>query len=807
MGYTTLCIFLGVTTLALSFFTISLFLSILALNIVFILWLFFSTVSTWVALLLFLLFQGLTLPLTVPQLRRRLVSNRLLKLAKTIMPKVSTTEQQALDAGTLWWDAELWSGSPAWKKILNYNTVALTAEEKAFLDGPVEELCTMLNDWEISHDLLDLPPEVWQFLKEQGFFGIIIPKTYGGLEFSATAHSAIVTKVASRSITAAVTIMVPNSLGPAELLRHYGTADQKEYYLPRLASGEEIPCFGLTGPEAGSDASSIPDHGIVCNGKYEGEETIGIRLNWHKRYITLGPIATLIGLAFKLYDPDHLLGDESDLGITFAIIPSTLPGIESSSRHFPLNCPFQNGPNSGKDVFITMDMIIGGEAGAGRGWSMLMEALAAGRGISLPALSTGGAKLIARTAGAYAAIRKQFNLPIGKFEGVEEALTRIAGLTYIMDSARTLTVSAIDNGERPAVVTGIVKYHLTEMMRQAINDGMDIQGGAGICLGPSNILGRVYQAAPIGITVEGANILTRSFIIFNQSLLRCHPFIYKEIEAIQTENQDQFDRAFFSHLGFLFSNLSRTFIFGLTGTWWFQVPGNKTVKKYLQNLSRMSSCFALVADLTTMLLGPTLKRKEKLTGRLSDGLGNLFLATTVIKHYHDQGTHPDDLPLVEWACQTCLFNIQESLLHVLDNLPSSPLALFLRIIIFPFGRPFKQPNDQLGKAVAKIILQHSPARERLTTGIFIPTNPAEPLARLESCLRQTHDTEKLAQRLRTAVKDGRIKRRQLKEQLAEALQNEIINMDEADAIRAMQELHDKVIAVDDFSTLSQKEHP
>ena len=749
--------------------------------------------------------------INVPSLRRMLVSRFIFQQAKQIMPRISTTEQEALDAGTLWWDQEIWSGDPDWGKLLTYPETKLTTEEQAFLDGPVEELCSMLNDWKITHQDLDLPPQVWQFLKTNRFFGIIIPKEYGGLGFSATAHSEIIVKLSTRSIPAAVTVMVPNSLGPAELLMHYGTEEQRAHYLPRLATGEEIPCFGLTGPEAGSDASSTPDRGIICTGEYLGEEVTGIRLNWHKRYITLGPVATLIGLAFQLSDPDRILGDQNELGITFALIPRSTPGIEIGSRHFPLNCPFQNGPNKGHDVFIPLDMVIGGRAGLGKGWSMLMEALAAGRGISLPALSTGGGKLASRAIGAYAMARRQFNLPIARFEGVEEALTRIAGNTYIMDSVRLLTVHGIDNGERPAVITAIAKYHLTELMRSVVNDAMDIQGGAGICLGPRNILGRMYQAAPIGITVEGANILTRSFIIFNQSLLRCHPYLRKEIEGISQENLVQFDDALFKHIGFLLSNFSRSLVHGLTGGLLIRpAHGSAVVKGYLRHITRLSTAFALLGDLSMLVLGADLKRKEKLTARLSDTLGHLVLTMAVIKHFTNQHEPEQDRPLLHWACRKNLYLAQESLWSFLQNFPVTALAAVLRLTLFPFGRWLRYPDDRLGHQVAALITAPTEARDRLTRGVFVPDGSddresTETLAHLDRYLLLMVRCDQAEKKMQVALKQGVIARADKLGLIDEAEQQGLISAQEASELRDLEHLHQQIITVDDFSHLSGKE--
>ena len=802
MGFLALIILVFVLVFFLSAFRFSLKSSSIVFLGALLGWTMLISPPTWLFILLLAGTIALTVVLNHPPFRQRFLTQSLFAQAQAIMPRVSQTEQEALDAGKVWWDAEIWSGAPDWQTILAYPQASLTPEEQTFIDGPVETLCHMIDDWQITHTLLDLPPEVWQYLKDNTFFGIIIPQEYGGLGFSTTAHSAIISKIASRSIPAAVTVMVPNSIGPAELLFHYGTQKQKEYYLPRLATGKEIPCFGLTGPTAGSDASATPDSGIICKGEYLGQETLGIRLNWHKRYITLGPVATLIGLAFKLYDPDRLLGDEEDLGITFALIPRDTPGIGVGNRHFPLNCPFQNGPNTGKDVFIPLDMVIGGRDGVGNGWSMLMEALAAGRGVSLPALSTGGAKLASRAIGAYAAARKQFNLPLHRFEGVEEALTRIGGNTYIMDSARAITVHGIDNGERPAVVTAIVKYHLTELMRTVINDAMDVQGGAGICLGPKNLLGRIYQSAPIGITVEGANILTRTFIIFNQSLLRCHPFIQLEIKAIKTGSLKQFDQALFSHLGFLLSNFSRTLFMGLGGSALLPKQGDKVTGQYIRQVTRLSAAFALVGDISMLILGADLKRKEKLTGRLSDVISNLFLTMAVIKHYHDTGTPAQDRPLVEWSCQKCLYAAQESLLSLLANFPIKAVGHFLRLTVFPLGRPYSQPDDQLGRKVAAILISDSPARDRLTEGVFLPDKEEEPLTLLDAYLTISAQAQSGEAALQDAVKANMLTATTAEERIHEAAQKNILSPSQTELLLSLEQYRNQIIAVDDFPTLS-----
>jgi acyl-CoA dehydrogenase len=739
--------------------------------------------------------------LNLPPLRRTVLARPLLGLFKKMLPPLSDTEREALEAGTVGWDGELFSGHPDWHELLAHPAPPLTATEQAFLNGPVEELCRMLDDWRIVELDRDLPPEVWQFLKEKRFFGMIIPPEYGGLGFSVMAHSQVIMKIASRSVTAAVTAMVPNSLGPAELLLHYGTPAQKNHYLPRLARGEEIPCFALTGPEAGSDAAAIPDRGIVCRGIHEGREIVGIRLNWEKRYITLGPVATLIGLAFKLSDPEKLLGDREEIGITLALIPANTPGISIGTRHMPLGIPFQNGPNWGRDVFIPLDWIIGGPDLAGYGWRMLMECLGVGRSISLPALSTGGAKLACRAAGAYARVRRQFKLPIGQLEGVEEPLARMAGMTYLMEAARVMTCAAVDRGEKPSVLSAIVKESLTEGMRQVVNDAMDVQGGSAISLGPRNLLGRIYQSIPIGITVEGANILTRSMIIFGQGAVRCHPYVLREIKAVANPDPASglidFDRAFFGHVGFTISTAARTLWLGLTGGRLLRTPGGPC-RRLLQTTSRLSAAFVLAADTAMIIIGSGLKRKEKLSGRLADILANLYLVSSVIKQFEDRGRPAEELPLLEWACADSFRKIAGAFEGLLANFPNRPAALLLRLMAFPLGIPAFGPRDRLGHRVAKILLEPSGVRDRLTAGIYIPSDLNEPLGRLDDALAKVIAAEPVEKKLRDAVKANRIAAGSDDRMLQAALQAGIVTVQEADIVTASQASRREVIRVDDF---------
>lgn len=726
-------------------------------------------------------------------------------LFKRITPPMSDTEKEAIDAGTVWWDGELFSGKPNWKKIRGSKPGYLSEEEQAFIDGPVNTLCSMLNDWELNHKDYDLPKEVWQYIKDEGFLSLIIPKKYDGKDFSALAHSEIVMKVSTRSVAAAVTVMVPNSLGPGKLILEYGTDEQKKYYLPRLAKGQEIPCFALTSPDAGSDAGAIPDFGIVCKQDYEGEkDVLGVRLTWEKRYITLGPVATLLGLAFKLYDPGHLLGDKESLGITCALIPTNTPGVNIGRRHLPLNVMFMNGPNSGNDVFIPIDWLIGGAERAGQGWRMLMECLADGRSISLPALATGAGKLASRSVGGYARIRRQFKLPIGRFEGVQEALTRIAASTYKMDAARTLTATALDRGEKPSVISAIVKYNLTESMRKTVNDAMDVLGGAGICLGPQNIMGRAYQAIPVSITVEGANILTRSMIVFGQGAVRSHPYIFQEMDAISNDDPDEsikkFDRALFGHIRYFFSNAYRSFYHALTSSFFVFVGATGKTRRYYQHLTRLSAAFALLADTSIMLLGSSLKRKEKISGRLADVLSQLYLATAVLKRFEDQGSQKDDIPLLRWVCEDTFYTIQEKMDGLLSNLPVKPAAWIIRLLIFPLGRRFSQPSDVLGGKVAELLLSPSDCRDRLSKGMFIPEDITQQVARIDDALVKIITAEHIERKVYREMRGFDAGFNGMDGLIAAAVEKNIITEDEANLLRTAEKARSDVIKVDDFAT-------
>jgi len=755
-------------------------------------------------ILLWLIFDAVFIPLNVPAIRKKLFSRVIFKIMKKMLPQMSQTEREALEAGNTWWDAELFSGNPDWKVLLDLPAAKLTAEEQAFIDGPVETLCSMLDDWDITHNRRDLPEEVWNYIKVHKFCGMIIPKRYGGLEFGEYAHSEIVMKISSRSSTAAVTVMVPNSLGPAKLLLAYGTEQQKNHYLPRLSKGEEIPAFALTGPHAGSDAGAMPDTGVVCYGKFEGQDNVlGIRLNWEKRYITLGPVATVLGLAFKLYDPEHLIGEKENIGITVALIPTDTVGVSIGRRHFPLDSAFQNGPNWGKDVFIPMDWIIGGVDQVGNGWKMLMQCLATGRAVSLPALSTGAAKMASRNTGAYARIRKQFNLPIGEFEGIEEPLSRIAGETYIIDAARKVTAAALDDGQKPSVISAIIKYELTERMRRVINDAMDIQGGSGICLGPKNYLGRIYQVIPVSITVEGANILTRTMMIFGQGAARCHPYIQREMEALGQENTElalhQFDEVLFEHIGSVLHNLAAGFWLGLSNARFIDVPGDQYTQGYFRQIARLSVGFALVADFALLTLGGSLKRKERLSGRFADVLSNLYLCSCVLKNYQDQGSPKDDLPLLHWACQQTLHRAQQSLLAIFHTLPMRIPAYLLRAVLFPGGKPYSPPADYLVHQTAALLLKNSPTRDRLTYGIYVNHKPNDVTGRIEVAFQAVLASMSVEAKIQAAQKQKQLPKGAILDVLDAALSKAIISKKEAELIVDAESARFAVISVDDFS--------
>ncbi|MBF8743047.1 acyl-CoA dehydrogenase [Pseudomonas guariconensis] len=735
--------------------------------------------------------------------RRKLFTEPVFRWFQRTLPPMSRTEREAIDAGTVWWDGELFSGRPAWHTLLDYPTPTLTDEEQAFIDGPTEALCAMVSDWQIGQDL-DLPPQAWAYIKEQGFFALIIPKEYGGKGFSAYAHSQVAMKLATRSGDLASTVMVPNSLGPAELLLHYGTDEQRSHYLPRLARGEEIPCFALTGPLAGSDAGAMPDTGVVCKGQWQGEEVIGLRLNWEKRYITLGPVATLLGLAFKAHDPDHLLGEEEDLGISLALIPTDLPGVEIGKRHLPLGAAFMNGPNSGKDVFIPLDLLIGGQAMLGKGWMMLMNCLSVGRSISLPAVGTGAAKYTSLVTGQYASIREQFNVPLAAFEGIQESLARIGGNAWLMDSARLLTAVAVDLGEKPSVLSAILKYHLTERGRECIQHAMDVHGGKGIIMGPNNYLARNWLGAPIFITVEGANILSRNLMIFGQGAIRCHPFVLDEMALAGRQDQDQalreFDGLLMKHILFAAGNAASTWVLGLGLGHFEKVPGDALSQGYFRALNRQAAAFALLADLSMMLLGGSLKRRERLSARLGDVLSYLYLGSAALKRYHDLGSPEHMQPLLRWALEESLGKAEHALDRLLENFPNRFVGCALRVLVFPFGRRHSGPSDALDAEVAALIGRHEgdPALEELLAGCMRPQAEGDPVAALQTAHDLLAECAPLHQALYEALKAGKVHPAPGQSAIDAAVEAGVLQADEGQRLHQAEAARRRVIDVDAF---------
>jgi acyl-CoA dehydrogenase len=733
----------------------------------------------------------------LPVVRRAVISRFVMPVFAKVLPRLGDTERIALEAGTVWWDGDLFSGMPDWQKLLDFKARPLSDEEQAFLDGPVNDFCARVDDWDV-YQRRDLSAEAWQLIKDYRLFGLIIPKEYGGHGFSALAQSRIVTRISSRSVTAAVTVMVPNSLGPGELLVHYGTQAQKDRYLRRLADGTEIPCFALTGPEAGSDAAATQSEGVVEKRMIDGKEVLGLRCNWMKRYITLAPVATLIGLAFRLKDPDHLIGDVEDRGITCALIPRDTPGVEIGQRHDPMGVPFHNGPTIGRDVWVPFDAIIGEMEGVGNGWRMLMESLAAGRSISLPALSIGAAQMATRICGAYATVREQFDTPIGRFEGIEEPLARIAGMTYLMTATRNLTCGALDAGEKPAVIGSIAKAYLTDAMRQVVSDAMDIRAGSAIQRGPRNSLSRAWNAVPIGITVEGANILTRSMIVYGQGAIRCHPFVQKEIDSVARKDLKAFDLAIFGHVNLIVTRSVRALLLALSGSRLAGVPQTEDTARYYQHLSRLSAGFTILSDTAMGTLGGTLKRREKISGRLADALAYLYLASAALKRYHDEGKTTANYALVRWSVELSLFRIQEALLGVLENLPARPAAWLLGALIFPLGARFRPPNDRIGAHVARDILEDREARKTLTGDVFVPAGDQPGLGMLEAALDKAVAVLPIETKLRDAVRAGKLDRApgHMLDDLG--LAAGVITQDEYDRLNDARDARNEVIQVDAF---------
>ncbi len=748
---------------------------------------------------LLIAFTVVALIFNLKPLRRALVSAPVMKLldATNFLPAISETEQTAIEAGTVWVEGELFSGKPDFKRILSEPYPELTAEEQAFIDGPVEKLCEMVKDWDVFVKK-DFTDEAWEYMRREKFFGIIIPKKYGGLEFSATAHSAIVSKLASRCGPLATTVMVPNSLGPAELLLHYGTEEQKNHYLPRLANGSEIPCFALTEPQAGSDAGGLQAEGVVFKG--EGGK-LYLRLNWEKRYITLAAISTVIGLAFRLKDPEHLLSEDENPGITCALIPSDTPGVELGKRHDPLGIPFYNCPTRGKDVVVPVDVIIGGKEQAGNGWRMLMESLAVGRGISLPAQSAGGAKLATRAMGAYAVIRRQFGINIGRFEGIEEPMARIGGYNYLMEAARRFTTGGLDKGAKPAVVTAIAKYNFTELGREVINDAMDISGGAGISRGPKNLFASSYQALPIAITVEGANILTRSLIIFGQGAIRCHPYAYHEIDALMRKDARAFDENFWRHIGHVVRNKVRALLLSLTRGYLAGSPVSGPSARYFRKLAWASASFAFFADLALASYGGALKMKEKIAGRYADILGFMYLAAATLRRFEAEGRPEADRAYFDWAMQYSLYRIQEAFDGILREIKVPGISWMFRLVgvwsrLNPIG---VYPGDAVGHKVAQAMQTPGESRNRVTHGIYLTENPEDALGRYEYAFRLINEASPAYSKMHKAAKLREIPKSSVPENLSQALQKGILSPEEAEQIKRAEAARNAAIQVDEFT--------
>ncbi len=749
--------------------------------------------------------------LAVPAIRRAVLIAPVFKFIKGMMPKISDTERQALEAGTVGFDAELFSGTPDWDKLRSVAPVVLTSEEQAFLCGPTEELCGMINDWQMRHTEAEVPEDIWDYVKKHGFLGMLISKEHGGLGFSAQAQSLIIGKIASRSPDVVTIVMVPNSLGPGELIEKYGTKEQMAHYLPRLAAGEEVPCFALTGPTSGSDAATMRDIGIVTRGQHDGKDVVGIRLTWEKRYITLGPNATLLGLAFRLFDPDKILGKGENIGITVAMIPTTHPGVNIGRRHLPSGNAFPNGPNWGKDVFIPIDWVIGGEKMVGQGWRMLMECLSAGRAISLPSSATAGAKALLRFTSAYGRIRKQFGLPVARMEGVEEPLARMIENAYACEATRGVTAAMVSRGERPSVLSALMKYQTTERLRQSVNDAFDVHGGRAICDGPSNYLQSVYQMVPVCITVEGANILTRTLITFAQGALRSHPYLFDEIHAAQDldseRGQEKFEKAFGDHIAFSVSNACGAFFHNLTGGHFGAQPEHSAGQaQWYRQLGRASRNFAFVADVTVVILGGGLKTKQKLTGRLADALSELFFVACVLKRFEDDGKLSSDKDIVALAAANGLFRFQEAMCGVIDNFPVAPLRWLMRTVVFPLGRPYRPASDDLGRRVVRLVLQVPEVRDRLTCHIYVSQDVEDPTGLLEVTLKKVVAAEETEKKLERAIRAGTVRRYHGMDWIGDAVAKGVLTESEGQLLREVEVLTARVIAVDDFDPTEVKPH-
>ncbi len=737
--------------------------------------------------------------LAIPPIRKAIFTGPVFNIIRSILPKVSETEQEALDAGTIGWDAELFSGQPDWKKLREVPKISLTAEEQAFIDGPTNELCEMIRDWEIRQGLNDIPNHIWNFIREKGFFGMLISKEHGGLGFSAQAQSIIVGQISACSPDIGICVMVPNSLGPGELIEKYGTDQQKEKYLENLAKGIEVPCFALTGPTSGSDAATMRDIGIVCKEQFNGKETLGIKLSWEKRYITLGPKATILGLAFRVFDPENLIGDQEDVGITCALIPTDHEGVNIGRRHQPAGCGFPNGPNWGNDVFIPMDWVIGGQEFVGQGWRMLMSCLAVGRAISLPATGSAATKQLLRVTTAYAQIRKQFGLSIGRMEGIQEPLARMAEAAYITESARGVTASMVGAGAKPAVISALLKYQATQWMRQSVSDAMDIHGGRAICDGPKNYIVGAYAALPISITVEGANILTRTLIVFAQGALRSHPYLYAEVQAAQNKKLGDFDKAFMAHLGFMFSNMLGSFWHNISGGYFANKPDDQAgTGHWYKQLSRYSRNFALIADMTVGLLGGGLKVKQQITGRLADALSELYLMSCMLKRFEDDGAPAEDRQILDYTMQNSIYRFEQAVKGVILNFPVKSIRPLLNLLIFPLGARAVPSSDHAGQKIVRQIIEPSALRDNLTRFLFRSNDVSHPVGLLEVTLKKVVDLAEVEKKLERAVKKGIIHRFHGNDWFEEAIEKNVITSEEAKQLRELEQLVNDVISVDHF---------
>ncbi len=745
---------------------------------------------------IYVLFAAL---LNIKPLRRAIITGPIFGVFKKVLPEMSSTEREALEAGDVWWEAEMFRGRPNWSKLLDFKYTALTREEQSFLDNECEALCKMCDDWKIEFEHRDLPPEVWNFIRKKKFLSMLIKKEYGGLGFSANAQSAVVTKLATKSITMAVTVMVPNSLGPGELLMHYGTDAQKKKWLPGLVDGSEIPCFGLTGPEVGSDATAMPDSGVVCYGEHEGKQVLGLKLTFSKRYITLAPIATVVGLAFKLRDPDGLLGDKqkSDYGITCALVPAAHKGMQIGRRHYP-GAAFMNGTIQGRDIFIPVDWIIGGPAMAGKGWRMLVECLSAGRGISLPALSTAAGQVGYRMTGVYARMRRQFKVSIGKFEGVQEATGRIAGNAYTLEALRILTASAVDHCA-PSVVTAIAKYHMTELMRKVVNDGMDVMAGRGIQQGPRNFMASAYKSTPVAITVEGANILTRNLMIFGQGAIRCHEYVFPEMEAARENDLVAFDKLLFGHIGFSINRAIRAMTLALTGARIASSPVGGEMAPYFRDLERLSAALAFVSDLTMGVLGGKLKFKERLSARLGDVLSQLYIASAVAKFYLEGSKSEAELAHARWALDNALHEAGKAFEEFIENFPVAWARVVMRAVVFPIGNHFRPVSDTQSARIADMLLEHTDVRDRVSWLVFKNGGKDDAIGRMEHAWDIAQTSEPAYAKFYKLANHGELQGDHVSDKLADAVNKGLMTKEEAQQAGAYDEARFDVIMTDDFT--------